>query len=81
MLMDYNPRLKALVLQAVDNQLNENNPMYVRETFDRLIVSGKNKQQAKEAIAAALIGEIYEVMKNKVPFNDERYHRELNKLK
>ena len=79
--MEYNPRLKALIFQAVDNQLNENDPPYVRETFDRLLAGGKGKQKAKEAIAAVLIGEIYEVMKNKMPFNDERYHSELDKLK
>ena len=61
---EYNPRLKALILQVVDNQIagydEDGKPLdtaYVKSTFDCLsTVHGPAK--AKEMIAAVLVEEI-----------------------
>lgn len=90
---EYNPRLKALMLQVVDNQIagrDENghpltttitdDPDYVKTCFDRLsAVYGPSK--AKEMIAAVLLEEMYDVLKDKVPFDEPRYKERLEKLR
>jgi len=48
--METNPRLKLLILQAVDNQLRANDPPETKQTLDRLISEGYSKKEAKELI-------------------------------
>ena len=48
----YNPRLKKLILQVVDNQISSNNPPITSETMKRLVSAGYSRQEAKEKIAA-----------------------------
>ena len=76
-----NPRLKALIIEIVNNQLMDNDPPFVKETLNRLTTNGWNESKAKEAIAAAVLGEMYYTLKDHVPFDTERYHRELKALK
>ena len=76
-----NKNLNHLVFEALNNQLNANDPPIVGETLDRLKLAGYSESEAKDKIAAVLIGEIYDVMKNKEPYNNERYTLNLNALK
>ena len=90
---EYNPRLKALILQVVDNQIAgvdedgqpltttiTDDPNYVKSAFDRLsAVHGPVK--AKEMIAAVLLEEMYDVMKYKKEFNEGRYKAALERLR
>ncbi|WP_237715528.1 hypothetical protein [Pelosinus fermentans] len=76
-----NKNLKKIVLQVVDNQLRENNPPITKITFERLQQSGYTTQQAKEKISAVLLEEMYDVLKTKQPYNEERYSNKLLKLK
>lgn len=90
---EYNPRLKALMLQVVDNQIagrDENghpltttitdDPDYVKTCFDRLsAVYGPGK--AREMITAVLLEEMYDVLKDYVPFDEPRYKERLEKLR
>ena len=88
---EYNPHLKALILQIVENQIagqfEDGQPLtaelgernYVKETFDRLsVVHGPAK--AKEMIAAVLLTEIYDVMKHQKAFDEARYRTRLEEL-
>ena len=75
-----NMHLKHTLLEVVENQLRENDPPITKATFDRLTEAGYSKSQAKEKIAAVLVGEIYDVMKQKEPFDEARFSQELNKL-
>ena len=77
----YNPYLKSTILEVVDNQLNENNPPETKQTLDRLIGLGYSETKAKEMIGTVVVKEIYCVMKDNQPFNNERFVVELNKLK
>ena len=63
----YNPYFKQAVLEAVDNQLADNNPPVTRITLERLIKAGCTVQQAKEKIAAVLVVHIYDTLKYKKP--------------
>lgn len=76
-----NQSLKKHILEAVNNQIKQNDPPITRVTFERLRESGYTEQQAKEKIGAILIEEIYDVMKNKEVFNEERYTNKLNSVK
>ncbi len=89
----YNPYLKALMLQVVENQIAgrdetgqpisteiTENPDYVKDTFVRLsAVYGSAK--AKEMIAAVLLCEMYDMLKENKPFQERRYKNELDKLR
>lgn len=89
----YNPHLKALILQVVDNQIAgrdetgqpltttiAGDPDYVKNTFERLsAVYGPEK--AKEMIAAVLLEEMYDVLKYKVPFDEPQYKEKLERLR
>lgn len=90
---EYNPRLKALILQVVDNQISGRDetgqpltttivgePDYVKNAFERLsAVHGPAK--AKEMIAAVLLEEMYDVLKYKVPFDEPQYKEKLERLR
>ena len=90
---EYNPHLKALILQVVDNQIAgrdetgqplvttiAGDPDYVKNTFERLsAVHGPEK--AKEMIAEVLLEEMYDVLKYKVPFDEPQYKQKLERLR
>lgn len=78
--MKTNPRLKAIIIEVVDNQLRANDPPETRSTLDRLIAEGHPENDAKELIACVVTSEIFDVMKNKEEFNHQRYVDALNKL-
>lgn len=75
-----NPYLKHALLEAVDNQLRENNPPVVRKTFERLQTEGYTAKQAKEKIAAVLVEDIYDVMTTKNPHDEAAYKNRLEEL-
>lgn len=68
-----NLRLKKLILEVVDNQLRDNDPPVTRESYDRLIAAGYSASEAKEKIGAIVIEEIYDVMKENQPYDENRY--------
>lgn len=76
-----NQHLKRSILEAVDNQLRDNNPPIARMTLERLKQSGYTEKIAKEKIASVLLEEMYDVLKNKEAYNEERYSRKLRALK
>lgn len=75
-----NHKLKGYILDTIDNQMRDNDPKCTNKVFEKLISIGYTENRAKEMIAAVLIEEMYEVMKNKQPFNEERYSSKLSKL-
>jgi len=75
-----NPRLKALFLEIVDNQLNSNSPPETRQTFDRLIAEGFSREDAKIYIAQAVCLEVFTGLKHKTPYDNDKYLRNLEHL-
>jgi hypothetical protein len=73
--------LKGQMIQAVENQIKENKPKCAKETFKRLTAAGHPEDKAKEMIAAMLIAEMHDVLKNQRPFDEKRYEGRLKKLK
>ena len=78
--MKTNPRLKATILEVVDNQLRANDPPETRFTLERLMAEGYSENAAKELIGCVVTSEIFDVMKNEEEFNLQRYVCALNKL-
>lgn len=75
-----NYRLKAQLLEVVDNQLHANDPKCTKVTLNRLMNLGYTKNESKEMIASILVEEIYDVTKNEEKYNEKRYCRKLAKL-
>jgi hypothetical protein len=74
------PKLKAAILEAVNNQLKSGDPPETRQTFNRLIVEGISEKDAKIYIGQAIAVEIFNVMKHGETFNLGRYRNNLSRL-
>ena len=78
--MESNEIVKAEILKVVDEQIKLNDPIETKNTIDRLIEDGHTESDAKILIAQCVSVEIFGAMKNKKPFNRERYVQNLNNL-
>jgi len=76
----HNPYLKAAYLEAVENQLRDNNPPETRQTLERLRTEGISEQDAKLLIASVIAAETFEIMRSSTKFDHERFVRNLNRL-
>jgi len=68
------------ILEAVDTQLENNNPPITRETWSRLRSEGFTSDEARKLIGYALANEISEIMNNGDTFNEARYSQNLDNL-
>ncbi|WP_307289893.1 SEC-C metal-binding domain-containing protein [Bacillus sp. SORGH_AS_0510] len=75
-----NYKLKSQILEVVENQLKMNSPRCTKQTFNRLVDLGFEASKSKELIASVLVEEMYYVMNNNNPFNEERYAQKLSLL-
>ena len=72
--------MRKVILGIIDNQVRDNNPPETKETLDRLISEGFSEEKAKEMIGCLVISEIFDVLKSKKEFDEQRYIAALNKL-
>ena len=75
-----NSKFIAAILEVVDNQLRDLNPPEVKETYDRLIRTGVSDEEARRLIAVVLSTEMFQILKEKKVYNQERYIASLRKL-
>jgi hypothetical protein len=68
------------MVEAVENQIQNNDPPETRITLDRLMSLGESRENAMRYIASVLSVEVFEILKNKTPFNEERYLTNLRNL-
>jgi hypothetical protein len=68
------------ILEAVENQLESDDPPKVRETLLRLMAEGIHRDEALKYIACALSVEIFGALKHSEEFNPERYDKNLDGL-
>ena len=68
------------ILEAVENQLEANDPPKVRETLKRLMSDGIDREEALKYIACAFSVEIFGAIKHSEPYNPTRYDTNLNRL-
>jgi Domain of unknown function (DUF1841) len=76
----FNPHLRAAILEAVDNQITDDNPPETRQAYERLLREGISAEDAKSLIGNVVVVEIFEVLKRREPFNPERFVQLLNRL-
>ena len=75
-----NLRLKKLILEVVNNQLRDNNPPTTKEVYEKLLKAGYSVREAKEKIGAVVLTEIYDVMKENQPYDEEKYQNALEEM-
>ena len=75
-----NPRLREEMYKVVRNQIRQNDPPETKQTYDRLIKEGFPEEEVMRQLAMAVAAEVYDIMTNKEPFNEERYIKRLNNL-
>ena len=75
-----NPRLGKHIIQAIKNQIRQNDPPETKETFDRLRREGHAKEEVYRMLGCVMTTEIYEVMKHERVFDRDLYVRRLQAL-
>jgi hypothetical protein len=78
--MKPNVRLNKAVLDVVENQIRQLNPPATKETLDRLIREGHDQAEARRLIGAVVASEIFDILKNMEPYDEDRYVAALRKL-
>jgi hypothetical protein len=78
--MKVNELLREQILQVVENQLRTNDPPETKQAYKRLTESGISDEDARIYIGQCVAVEIYDVLKNQQPFNQERFVSNLKKL-
>ena len=78
-----NPAVGTVIMEVVDNQLRDGTPPETRQALDRLLATGYPKEEARRLIACAVTAvtsEIFDVLKNRQPYDEARYLAALHRL-
>jgi hypothetical protein len=78
--MKINEELREQIFGIIENQIRDNDPPETKATFDRLRKQGLDDFQIRQLIGQCVLLEIYDVLKSRKPFNQDRYVKNLNKL-
>jgi hypothetical protein len=78
--MKKNALLNKAVLEVVENQIRELNPPATKETLDRLIREGHDAAEARRLIGCVVASEIFDLLKNMEPYDEDRYVAALRRL-
>ena len=78
--MKVNEHLRNAVFEVLDNQINANDPPETALTLERLMNEGYPDFQAKQLMGQAVVIEVIDVLKNKKPYNEQRYIKNLRNL-
>ena len=68
------------VFEAINNQIQGQNPPETKQTYDRLMKEIKNHDEVMKYIGVVMMAEILDILKSKKSFNKKRYIERLNKL-
>ena len=77
----YNPRLQALIFEVVDYQIRDGNPPETKVTYERLKASGYTDIEIKKKIGGLVLSHLYDMLRDLVPMDIEKYVRDLKSLK
>ncbi|MBU0485410.1 MAG: hypothetical protein KKB30_12975 [Proteobacteria bacterium] len=75
-----NPRIKAMILEVVANQIRENDPPETKRTYNRLIQEGHSDEDARCLIGSVVAIEVFDILKKKEAFNLTDFVQALNNL-
>ena len=68
------------LIEVIENQLADGNPIKAKETLMRLMMTGTPREDAVAMMACAVAIEIFDVMKNDNEFDLKRYSENLDAL-
>ena len=72
--------LGETVVEAVENQIRDDDPPETRETLNRLMALGESKDNAMRYIASVFAIELFKILENEETYNEKRYLKNLNAL-
>lgn len=75
-----NPFAHVAIHQTVENQIANHDPPETAETLEALMQAGHTRHEAIHAIGGILAGEIFEIMRDKRPFDEAGYVQALRDL-
>jgi hypothetical protein len=73
-------RLRRAVLQAVEQQLRDNQPPVTRQTFARLIKEGFAEDEAKKMIGYVVAAEVFGVLREGRRYSERSFTAKLHAL-
>lgn len=76
-----NPILHIMIHHTLENQLVLVQPPEVVKTMERLLKRGKSRHEALHEIGSVLTQEIFDILKYDRPFNQQRYVKNLRRLR
>ena len=65
--------VRRQMLEVVENQLRDNDPPETRATLHRLVAEGHSTSEAKRLIACVVVAEMFHVMKDRQPYDRDRF--------
>ena len=72
--------LRKAIFEVIDNQINADDPPETAQTLQRLTDEGYSEFEARQLVGQAVVIEVIDAVKNKRPYNEERYLRNLRNL-
>ena len=78
--MKVNENLRNAIFEVIANQVEANEPPETALTLERLMNQGFSEFQAKQLVGQAVIVEVIDAVKNKKPYNEARYLKNLRNL-
>ena len=72
--------LRKAIFEVIDNQINADDPPETAKTLQRLTDEGYSEFEARQLVGQAVVIEVIDAVKNKKPYNEERYLRNLRNL-
>ena len=76
---EVNPFLHIAIHAIVENQLVANDPPEVAEFFKRRKYKKETRHETSHMVGVFIMEQIFEILKNSVPFDLDRYKRDLEK--
>jgi hypothetical protein len=75
-----NPFVHVTIHQTVENQIADHAPPQTAETLEALVQAGYTRHEAIHAIGAIVANEIFEILRDNRPFDEESYVKALQDL-
>jgi len=71
---------REAIFEIIENQMKDNTPPITKATYTRLKSEGHTHEEVMKLIGCAVSNELFEIMKNKEVFDEERYSNNLKAL-
>ncbi len=71
---------REAIFEVINNQIRDGTPPETKQTYDRLIADGHSEEETMKMIGCVVSSEIFDVLKHKQPYNQERYVAALRAL-